>query len=471
MIRFAYGLGCALVGLVACGSDPDQGSSAEGGADASSTAGDGSGGATTSASTSASSTATTTTASGSSDGSTTGSEDTGASTAADSGASTGDDGSTTGIGGEANVLYVRDDGVDSNPGTIDEPMRTIQWAISQAESLGGIDTIRVAEGSYAIDYANDAHIVMVDGISIHGGYRADWGARDPAAYPTRIVDESATAIASNEDDPHRAIEVPASVGAGTVLEGVHVEIATGQFRAALLVLGDVTVRASVIEPVVDDTSVSTYGLRVIDAAPTVVGNHLRFDAVGADGLSFAVSAEGSDGTFADNVIDLSGVEGYGYGFYFIFGAPSVLANSVWIAAGSNMTGMWLNYATPTVDNNVFESEDQGAVCVWSSGGDSVPASLRNNVLDCYYTLFGSDPLRSWTTIMEVQSGLPDAEDNLKLPEPFTSAAVDMALDETAPCTVTMGGRDLGAAWPQDIDGVARTVPPSIGAYEWDGACQ
>lgn len=475
MTRIACSLVVSLASLAACSSDPGAGA-AEGSAEASTgPGGDGSGSASDSASGSAS--ASVSASGSSSDGGSSGNDassgntDAGTDGSADSGASSESGGSTTGIGGEPNVLYVRDDGQDGNPGTIEEPMRTIQWAIAQAESAGTIDTIRIAEGSYGFDYANDAHIVVVDGISLYGGYRADWGDRDPARYPTLVVDQSATAIASSEDDPHRAIEVPASVGADTVLDGLHVEVAMGQFRAALLVAGDVTVRNSVIAPVVDASSVSTYGVRVLEGAPTVVANRFVFDVVGNDGLSFAVSGEYTDGTFADNIIDLSGLTGYGYGFYFIGGAQAVLANSVWIAAGANMTGVWLNYATPTIENNVIESEDDGAVCIWSSGGASVPAALHNNVLDCYYTLFGSDPLRSWTTIMEVEGGLVDASDNLKLPQAFTSATVDMALDETAPCTVTLGGRDLGAGFSQDIDGLTRTDPRSIGAHEWDGDCQ
>jgi hypothetical protein len=45
------------------------------------------------------------------------------------------------------------------------------------------------------------------------------------------------------------------------------------------------------------------------------------------------------------------------------------------------------------------------------------------------------------------------------------------LGGTTPCTVSRGGLDLSADVPDDIDGLARTAPLSIGAHEWDGACR
>ena len=71
-----------------------------------------------------------------------------------SGSDSGGDDTTGGLGGEPNVLYVHPDGSNGDAGTIDAPMRTIQWAISQAVGQGGIDTIRVAEGDYCLLYTS-----------------------------------------------------------------------------------------------------------------------------------------------------------------------------------------------------------------------------------------------------------------------------------------------------------------------------
>ena len=97
--------------------------------------------------------------------------------------------------------------------------------------------------------------------------------------------------------------------------------------------------------------------------------------------------------------------------------------------------------------------------------------MRNNLLDCYYTLFGSDPLRSWQTVMDLENSLGAATDNLKLQALVTDPTQDMALAASDPCTVTQGGRDVSADVPEDLDGVQRTAPLSIGAHEWDAGCQ
>jgi hypothetical protein len=382
------------------------------------------------------------------------------------------DGSTTGIGGEANVLYVREDGQNGNPGTIELPLRTIQWAIDKAGQLGTIDTIRVAEGDYAVDYSNDDHIVMIDGVSLYGGYRADWGERDPAQYVTRIVDESAVALPTSESDPHRSIEIPAGVSGSTVLDGFHVGVAHGQHRAALFVAGDATIRNNVIEPLEDVGSVRIVGIRVYFGDPNIVANRFRFAVEQVQKPSLAITAVSSNGLFADNVIDMSGVLGTAYGIYLQGGATKVLGNSIYLQDVGSTYGIWLaSNATPVVDNNLIESENLSAICIFSQGGGSVPNAARNNVLDCDYTLRGNDPSRSWTTVLQFEDELANAADNLKLAQTIVGPDDDMVLDTQSPCTVTQGGRDITADVPDDIDGLPRTLPLSIGAHEWDGGCQ
>jgi hypothetical protein len=385
-------------------------------------------------------------------------------------ASTGEDG-TTGIGGEADVLYVREDGQDGNPGTVDLPLRTIQWAIDRAGHLGTIDTIRVAQGDYAIDYANADHIVMAAGVSLYGGYRADWSERDPAQYVTRIVDETPVALPSSETDPHRAIEIPADVSGDTVLDGFHVGVARGFHRAALFVQGDPTIRNNVIEPVVDEDSVTIFGVRVDEGHPAVVANRIRFVVLINKGQTAeAISAVGSNGLFAANVIDLSGPLLHFRGLRLSSGAAKILANSVYLQRGNAI--YLTESATPIVDNNLIECADPGltATGIFSINAATVPSVARSNVLNCKYALYGHSPNRVWETVMEFEAGLANATDNLKLAQSVIGPDDDMVLDAQSPCTVTQGGRDITADVPDDIDGVVRTPPLSIGAHEWDGGC-
>jgi Protein of unknown function (DUF1565) len=382
----------------------------------------------------------------------------------------GGDDTTGGLGGEPNVLYVHPEGSNGDPGTIDAPMRTIQWAISQAVNQGGIDTIRVAQGDYAYDYGNDDHVVVADGVSLYGGYASDWSARDPWEHVTRLVDESQY-IGSSEDNPHRAMEVPADVGADTVIDGFEVRVAVGQFRAGILVLGDATIRHSRLLPTIAFESVTTVGVRILGGDPTIASNRFAFEIDVSQGIAIGIDAEDSDGMFVNNVIDAA-VEGSSqYGVRLVLGAPQIVANSISLGSGGNEVGVWLVSATPVIDNNLIEAQDFGGSCVWSVGGASVPTAMRNNLLDCSYTMFGSDPLRNWTTVMELESGLAGATDNVKLQALVTHPDQDMALDAGDPCTVTQGGRDVSGDVPEDVDGNARTAPLSIGAHEWDGGCR
>ncbi|MFZ6182341.1 DUF1565 domain-containing protein [Nannocystis pusilla] len=384
------------------------------------------------------------------------------------------DGTTTDGGGDANVLYVHPDGLNSNPGTADQPLRTIQWAIDQAAQLGTIDTIRVAEGEYAIDYSNGDHIVIVDGVSLYGGYRADWGERDPAQHVTRIVDVSLVTLSSSATDPHRAIEVPTGVQAGTVIDGFHVGVARGTYRAAVFVRGDATIRNNVLEPIVAIPDIQAYGLRVVDGHPTVVANRFRFQSPKASGGARAIHASASNGAFVANVLDLSNVPGGAFAIQLSGGSSKVLGNSIYLNGGGLARGLYLDQsAQPIVDNNLIEGKhDDVVACIQSMSGTSVPSHARNNVFNCDEVLRGSNPSRQWTTVVQFEDGLgANASANLKLPDVLVDPGDDLLLDAQSPCTVTKGGRDITADAPTDLRGLPRTLPLSIGAHEWDGACQ
>lgn len=92
-----------------------------------------------------------------------------------------------GIDGDASrALFVdRNSGNDSNPGTRDRPLATINAALTEIVTLSGKDQIYVSRGTY------NESILLVEGVSIYGGYDASQGWRRSAAYESEIRNTNA----------------------------------------------------------------------------------------------------------------------------------------------------------------------------------------------------------------------------------------------------------------------------------------
>ena len=91
-----------------------------------------------------------------------------------------------GIDGELNnAIFVAKTGSDDNPGTKELPKLTIQAAIDQAEIDGKRD-IYVNTSVYS------ENIRLVAGVSVYGGYSADFAQRDTILYETAIIGVSPT---------------------------------------------------------------------------------------------------------------------------------------------------------------------------------------------------------------------------------------------------------------------------------------
>ncbi len=404
---------------------------------------------------------------------------TGSGDAADTTGSTSDpgstgDGATTG-GADASVLHVSEAGQDSNPGTAAEPMRTIQWALGQASADVEIDTIRVAGGTYEADVANDDAIVLIDGVSLYGGWSPDFGARDRTMWPSVIVDGSSQEPPNTSpSSPARLVGVPAGISAATVFDGFVVEIGLGAHVAGIFVEGDATISGNHFTRGVSSDGVTASAISIAQASPHILGNRIDLDYALMTSQLRGIAGNGSDPTIVGNVIMLAGATGSHYGFFFGAGAPQIVGNSIAIADGPNQWIAWMEAdATPLLDNNVMQTQDGTGICVGSLSAGAIPTGLHNNLLQCNYAVWGNgdSTLGQWTTISQVHAGLVVASGNVKLAGPLVDAATDLRLDAGAPCSVARGGLDVSATYPDDFDGLPRTDPLSMGAYEWDDACQ
>ena len=120
------------------------------------------------------------------------------------------DSNCDGIDGEVdNGVFVAKDGNDGNPGTLAEPMLTIQAAISAAD-VGGLRDVYVATGVYS------ANVVLSEGIGVFGGYSSDFHTHETTLFETAIIGQDPTA---QTPGAVTAVGIGASGGSPTILDG------------------------------------------------------------------------------------------------------------------------------------------------------------------------------------------------------------------------------------------------------------
>ncbi len=96
----------------------------------------------------------------------------------------GADDNCDGVDGEVqNAIFVAKNGSDTNAGTLDAPMLTIQAAINKAKS-SGLSSVYVATGVYT------QSLLLEAGIGVYGGYSSDFVQHAPILYETVIMGEA-----------------------------------------------------------------------------------------------------------------------------------------------------------------------------------------------------------------------------------------------------------------------------------------
>ena len=115
------------------------------------------------------------------------------------------------------AIYVAPDGDDAAAGSPTRPMRTLNAALQRAgASLGSAEVrpdVYIAAGTYA------ESIELVDGVSLHGGYRRDFRALDPAAFVSEVRAPAATIAPSGAALVGRGVGVRPTVIEGLTLRG------------------------------------------------------------------------------------------------------------------------------------------------------------------------------------------------------------------------------------------------------------
>ncbi|MBZ5709713.1 right-handed parallel beta-helix repeat-containing protein [Nannocystis pusilla] len=412
-----------------------------------------------------------------------------------------DDTTTDGMGLPDDAIFVNIGvGLDSDPGTQDAPKRTIQAGISAAV-MTGASAVYIAEGAYDVDYQDNKVIVLQDGVSLFGGFKADdWGVRDPALHPSVIVDKSDTGGTASQ--PNRALDGGTGVGPDTVVDGLTLQGGTGDLSAAVFIEGsNPTLTGNVILGG-SAAFLNSYGLYVRAASPTVKrnriegGDHnsLSYTAAAYFGESSArvegntfkagkarytrgVSVNGSDLVFYNNVLD-GGTStnfnnaGYAHALSIINAAPVVAGNTIVTQSPTNGVGIYLwDDANPTIDGNIITRSGR---CVIEDDPPFKAASIRNNAFHCTqaYESGGMtyNELLPLETLLNANGTL--ASGNVKVAPTFVGNG-DYRLQGMGQtvCELAQGGLDQSQFFTEDHDGAPRTAPWTIGAFELDGPCQ
>ena len=287
----------------------------------------------------------------------------------------------------ASIVYVSTTGNDSNAGTAAAPFLTIQKGIDAVNIAPLPAEVRVAAGVYNV---TDALVMSVDGVSLKGGYSADFSSRGYITADERLNETYKTLVTytgtfagtftpPSDADPSRAITVSGtSVTAATVIEGFTVNSANGNASSSIVASdgAGVTIRYNTMNST--GTAVST-GVFSIASSSTVAYNTIF---AGSSYYSFAVVDMGGSPTVTHN--DVTGGPGY-YSFPIAMMSSvnaTVSNNSIHDAAGTATAGgIYFQAANGAIINNTVEGVTSGNDSDGIGATDSTSLLISGNTVN------------------------------------------------------------------------------------------
>jgi hypothetical protein len=354
-------------------------------------------------------------------------------------------------------VYVSTAGSDSSGnGTSALPYATIAKAESVAVSG---QAVLVAGGTYTVDSGAPTNVVMTDGVSLYGGYAADFSSRDPAVNVTTITDVATTAATSLI-----ATDFGSSSGCGAAAGTPMAAVSVGTLSVPMTIDG-FTINGSANFATVDSAAVSidnnggsvlilsndtlnggagsAFSVGVYDVAGSY---NLVSDTVNGGssaGMSLGIYTGGNSGSDTVNALYSSINGGTGgtsvavfnddfgdiypnlsnntiaggsgadsYGVYNVPNCPAytypVLLNNT-ISGGSGSTSSTAYFGENWVDADIFNNTIDGGSGPVSTGiylTDSATANVWND------TVSGGSGATSSTAISNSLSGNADIEDSI-----------------------------------------------------------
>jgi len=337
-------------------------------------------------------------------------------------------------------------GNDANPGTTAEPVATIAKGIANAMTIGGSQSVIVAEGHYS------EKVTLVEGIDLLGGFACtvtdcSW-TRDPLAHDTAIM---------NSD--YEGVIAGAGITQVTLVEGFRIVGKDGT-----------------------PTAGGSVGVSLTGGSPTLRGNHITGGNVTAGGggtdRSIGVRLVATDATGAlIEMNDISGGTSIGVSAGLLFDSypaqtksiAMVLGNTIRGGAGRRSIGIlsWNSDVGTLVANNdiIAGNSNQGASHGIEVGSKMTIDSNRINVDQA--TVGTCMAQTNWCAGIASESSTTIITNNIVFaPKSSRSAAVFLGEFEVAAGTVIVNGNTLnGGGIGPIVGGISQSAAlvVSIGA--------
>jgi hypothetical protein len=278
------------------------------------------------------------------------------------------------------TIYVSDTtGSDSNPGTMAEPMKSIDAAIDYLKDNSVRGRVNVAVGTYNYEYSAGDFIQVVEGISLYGGFSVDFGSRDVDLHETIIVDTSASG--GTFEDPNRPIDVPPGVTPETVIDGFTIQGGGGSVSAAVFCYQS--------SPTVSNNRINggtgtsrSFGVFSYSSDTVVIDNR-EINGGSSSSVSIAVNNySGSQAHVENNYIHGGSGTGTAGIINESYAAPTIIANTIHGGVASNQSnGIQNNRSSSKIWNNtIFGGQSSnfsiGIACFFAGN-----AEMYNNTID------------------------------------------------------------------------------------------
>jgi hypothetical protein len=355
-----------------------------------------------------------------------------------------------GVANEGVVCVDGSLGDDGNPGSPALPKRSIEAAIALAEALGGPRSILVAEGVYL----QHEPLRIVEGISVRGGYASGSWQRDIEAHSTRI---QAVGIDA-------AIEPDANVTSQTTIEGLHILAAALDTACCIWCDGcsPTITRCTLDAGAAVETSIGIY---IKNASPVIEA--CTIDAGAASDEVWGIANVGSRSRIRNCIIVAGGGPGLFTGISCSSGSDAFIQNNtLWAGAGGGDAAVYLSASHCTIDNNIFFPSGSGCG-IYEYGPNALPARVWHNDFWCSTPYHGDGSALNFAGMLARfdDKGVDHRNNGSVDPDFVDLGNDDYHLAGSPP--IPESGCDLSAAFSEDRDGVPRTIPWSIGAYEKD----